>query len=159
MSLANPHVHVAQQLSIAGRPAVEQSNRPRPQLERSMGLSLGNGFGASGDDELARTNSAGDDLSRRRTHYADINAAMESFGLTVERRRAARHLLRDVRHDTVWMPRSRIYVALAWKGQIVAWVYKSFVECVQQRGAITRVCRIALVAPPADPRDSPADVS
>ena len=62
-----------------------------------------------------------------RRYYADLDLALEAFQAPLENRRLIDAELRDVEHDSIWMPYSGSYVALGLEGRGVAWTGKTYV--------------------------------
>ena len=62
-----------------------------------------------------------------RTYFNTLDEAMRFFGTHAGTERTIRDALRFVRHDQVWVPYSKAYIALGLDGLGVAWVGKTYV--------------------------------
>ena len=70
-----------------------------------------------------------------RTPYAMLREALIGFGAYGDTWTLIERALADVEHDEIWIPNSRAYVALGYRGRGVAWVGKTYVQT--REGAFT----------------------
>lgn len=62
-----------------------------------------------------------------RTYYTSLVEAMRALGCHIGTHQMVSDALRFVRHDQIWLPHSKSYVALGLGGPGVAWVGKGYV--------------------------------
>ena len=63
-----------------------------------------------------------------RTYFDTLDDAMRFFGTHAGTEKAIRDAVRFVKHDQIWVPHSKSYIALGLDGAGVAWIGKTYVE-------------------------------